>query len=489
MGLGPDPVEQQPPDGGPGAQLGHARRLALLERVEEALHVAGQRRVGGEEREVGVEPGVAGVVVAGPEVDELAPAALDPDGLGVHLARGQGQHPDPRVLEAEAPFQVLQLVEAGAGLEQHRHVLPGPRGLDERLGQHVVVAHPVEGGAHGGDLGVARRRPGEVLHRVVPLVRVEDHLIAQRDAGEGVLREAGDHPGPQRGELEGGRGVVHQRGDHAQVERGLHPEDLGRLEAERDADRLGPVRREVLLDLQVAGAAVEPGLERGREVLPVEAELVDGGEPDHPQLVQFQVAPFQEEVAAQPQELAEPDVGAVPPRDLQQAGQAVGEADQVLEHAEPGREVEGLGADLADRVGPQHVGAGGHLLGQEGPEVVELLPGQRGDRDHPDGVGLELVEQPPVGLAGGVGLAAGLPEELLVGRGSALLQERPGDAGGEELVEVGRPDAEEAEPLHQGEVGAPGLLEDPAVEAQPRQFLFDEHVLSPARGATSPHPG
>ena len=283
--------------------------------------------------------------------------------------------------------------------------------------------------------------------------------------------------------------MVHQGGDHAQVERRLHPEDLRSLQAERDADRLGPVGREVLLDLQVAGAAVEPGLERGREVLPVEAELVDGGEPDHPQLVELEVAPLQEEVAAQAQELAEADVGSVPPRDLQEAGQAVGEADQVLEHAEPRREVEGLGADLTDRIGAQHVGAGSHLLGQEGTEVVELLPGQRGDRDHPDGVGLELVEQPPVGLAGGVGLAARLPQELLVGRGSALLQERPGDAGGEELVEVGGPDGEEAKPLHQGEIGSPGLLEDPAVEAQPRQFLFDEHVRSPARGATSPHSG
>ena len=258
-------------------------------------------------------------------------------------------------------------------------------------------------------------------------------------------------------------------------------EDLLGLQAQRDADRFGPVGWEVALHLQVAGAPVEPGLEGGREIFPVEPELVDGGEPDHPQLVQLEVAGVEEEVAAQPQELAEPDEGSLAPRDLDEAGEAVRQPDEVLEHAHAGGEVERLGAHLADRLGPEHVGARCDLLGQEGAEVVELLARERRHRHHPDGVALELVEESPVGLAGPVGLRLRLAQELLVRGRLPGLQEGAGDPRREEFVQVRGPDGEEPEPLHEREVRTPGLLEHPPVEAQPGEFLFDDHGPCPTQ--------
>ena len=274
------------------------------------------------------------------------------------------------------------------------------------------------------------------------------------------------------------RAVVHDAGEEPEIQGRQGPHHLLGLEAERLPDRLGPVRRELVLDLEVAHLPLEPALERGRELVPVDVHLVDGGQPDHAQLVELGRAAGQEQVGAQAQQLAEPDVGILAAGDLDQSRDAVRHAQQVLEHAVAAGEVQGPAPDLAQRLDAQHVGARRHLLRQERAEVGALGAGERARRDDADAQVLELGEERPVGRLCPLQLGARLLEERPVLLRPAPLHERAPDARREELVHVRGPDGEEPEALERGKVGPARLVEDPAVELEPGELLWRLHGSS-----------
>ena len=69
------------------------------------------------------------------------------------------------------------------------------------------------------------------------------------------------------------------------------------------------------------------------------------------------------------------------------------------------------------------------------------------------------------------------------------LAHQPGDADGEELVEVGGADRDEAQPLQQRMGGVLRLLHHAVVEVQPGQFAVDEPVRTAGRSMAIPDAG
>ena len=143
-------------------QRGHPQDVVVVRRVlqphvaEELDGVASDGGVGGDERQVGVEPRRLLVVVAGAQLrDVLQPVvglARDAADLRMHLVVAEAiDHLAAGLLEALRPFDVVAFVEPRAQLEQRRDLLAGFRRSDERLGQVRLAREPVERDLDGDD--------------------------------------------------------------------------------------------------------------------------------------------------------------------------------------------------------------------------------------------------------------------------------------------------------------------------------------------------
>ena len=429
-----------------------------------------------EEREVGVEAPVHGVVVARGEVHVAASRAPHGEHLGVHLvALGQGQDADAGLAEEQAPVQVLQLVEARAALQQHGHVLARARGPHEALGDGVARPHAVEADAQLIHFRVGGGAVHEALHHAVVVQRVVEGGVALVQQGEGIVLEVGRAAWRQRRIAQGrrlplGRVHVHQRVQVAVVERRREAEGGLRGQLQRLAHLVDP--GEGALHLQPRGRALGTVLDGLREVVPARPFQIEVGQPRDAHLVHGQVL-GQEEVAAQAHERPQPHERPRPPGHGQQARQGVGQAHEVVERFAPRRQVEGAAGQPRQRPRIEQVRARRRLLREVGPEVAALQRRQlRGVQQvHADA--RQLVPQLLVDLGGLqralVGLGEGRAVLLALGLAAApRAAEDAVDARREELVEVGGEDGEEAQLLQQGHVLARGLQQHAVVEAQPR---------------------
>ena len=107
--------------------------------VEQVGDVGGDRRVDGEQPDVLVQPRGLRVVVAGPDVDVAAQAAVrllpdDQRELAVGLQPDHAVHDMAAgVLERAGPLDVGLLVEAGRDLDDDEDLLAGLGGVDQRV--------------------------------------------------------------------------------------------------------------------------------------------------------------------------------------------------------------------------------------------------------------------------------------------------------------------------------------------------------------------
>ena len=168
------------------------RHAEAGQHVEEVGQVLAQRRVAGEEPEVGVEPRGARVVVAGADVhvapDVVALAAHHQHDLGVGLEpRHAVAHVDAHVLQPLRPDDVVLLVEARLQLDQHRHLLAPLGGVRQQPRDAGVAAGAVERQLDGQHVGVVGGLLEEALHRgLEAVVRVVQEEVALADDVEDV---------------------------------------------------------------------------------------------------------------------------------------------------------------------------------------------------------------------------------------------------------------------------------------------------------------
>jgi len=297
-------------------------------------------------------------------------------------------------------------------LEQHRHVLAGARGLDERGGEDVVLPHAVERRSDRGDGWIGRRRAREGLDGFIALVRMEEDDIAAVDALERLQHEPVRATSRHLHRREFGlrRSVVGDLRDEPQIERRRDLHHLFLPEPEGEANGLPPEGRKPPLDLEVADAPVEATLERGRQVGPVEGDPVDARHADHAELVKSRALAAEEEVWAQAQQLPQANIHARPPRDREHARDAVRHAYQGGGGRGAAGEVERLAAHVADGLGADDVRARGHLLREVRAEVALLLQRQLRRREDANSQPAEVDQEGVVRARGQLGLRVRLAQ-------------------------------------------------------------------------------
>ena len=159
--------------------------------VEHGRHVRGQLLAGREKAEVGVEAGGGGVVVAGAEVgvapDDLPLLPDDEHRLRVRLqSRDAVDHVHASLAHEASPLYVGRLVEARLEFDDHSHLLPVLRGLDERSDKRRVGAGAVEGLLDRQDMGVFGGLSQKIEYRLEAVVGMLEQDIALADMPEDV---------------------------------------------------------------------------------------------------------------------------------------------------------------------------------------------------------------------------------------------------------------------------------------------------------------
>ena len=493
------------------------RRLAAVaaEVVEQVGDVLADGLVGGDQPEVLVGPGRLGVVVARADVG----VAADAVGLVAdhHRELAVGLQPDLAVddvaaglLELAGPADVGRLVEARLDLDQRQHLLARLGGVDEGVDDRGVAGRAVErllDGQHvrvGGGLleealhGRRERVVRVVQQYVVPTGRLE-HVDRRRRLDVGQLAVGDRHEG---GVLEVLAGEVGDVVQPAQVERTGHADDLLRRDAELGDQQVEHLRGDRLLDLEPHGRAEPPAqqlllqcLEQVLGVVLLDLEILVAGDPEGVELQHLHAG-------EQPLEVLADDV-------LERHEALVAEGDEAAErgrHLDP-CEVLLAGLGVADQHGhvqrePGDVGERVSRVDGERREdredalleeplaellllAVEVVPPHQVDpvgrqRRH-QVVAEEL--RVPLALLGGAGPdrlehvarhQPGRRPNRHAGRDPAL---EAGHADHEELVEVAGEERHRPHPLEQRQVVVLGQLEQPQVEAQPRQLAVEEPVV------------
>ncbi len=210
-GLAPDALlEGLAQAEGRGQEVPEAARPRVAgEHVEELGDVLAERLAAREEPEVPVEPARPRVVVPGGQVAVAAQAvgilANHQAGLAVGLVADQAVD-DVRahVLERPRPADVGLLVEPGAQLHQHRHLLALLGGPGEGLGDRGRGAHAIQRHLDREHPGIAGRFLDEAGDVIEGVIRVVHEHVAGADGAPDVRRllERRHRPRRQRAILE-----------------------------------------------------------------------------------------------------------------------------------------------------------------------------------------------------------------------------------------------------------------------------------------------
>ena len=414
---------------------------------------------------------------------------------------------DAGLLQALGPGDVALLVETGLELDQDRH-LDAPLGRpDEVLGDDRVTGRAVQGHLDREDVGVVGGLTDELLdrghERVVRVVH--EHVLAPDDLEEAALLlqrvgQAGLRDRHPRLVLQLRPVEPVQCPQPGEVERRAVERDVVLGEIELGDEELQDAVRRPRLDLQPHGAseaaAAQLHLQGDEEVvglLLLDGEVGVAGDPEHP--VVHHRHPREQRVEVRRDQVLQEDEAL-----------AVGEGDepgQGRRHLHPGEalgavevvedrdgQVERQVGDVGERVRRVDTQWGEH---REDPfvedlvEVLAVVEVEVRPAAHDDPVGLdgrhELAEVQVLLLADQV-LDPVADLQQLLARGPPVRRElrQPGCdlvlEGGhpdlEELVEVGREDGGELQPLQERRAGIGGQREHPLVEVEPGQLPVEE---------------
>ena len=167
-------------------------RLGIAgDEIEHPRDVAPERRVGGEQRDVGVDARRDRVIVAGAEMaigDERARFAPHHHRqLGVSLQLDETEHHlRAGALEIAGPTNVGLLVETRLQLDQRGDRLARFGRFDQRANDRTVGRSAIERLLDRHDVGIARRLDEELHHDVEGFVGMVDDEILLTDRGEAV---------------------------------------------------------------------------------------------------------------------------------------------------------------------------------------------------------------------------------------------------------------------------------------------------------------
>ncbi len=498
------------------AQRGDGQLLHLLgpgiagHEVEGASGVPAQGFVAGEEGQVGIDLGRDGVVVARAEMAVAAQLAIlaphHQADLGVGLQLHEAiDHLGAGPFQVTGPADIGLFVEAGLQLDHGGDRLAQFGGLGQRLDDGAVLGRAVQGLLDGHHIGVAGRLAQELHHHVEALERVVDHDVLLADGGKTVAAEVAHALGEAGivGREQQVRAVVHQQllGVH-QADQPIQREHVDGVDmhfvGDQRAQVIGHVGIDGQADAMAPAAALQGAFEHPHQVLGLFVDF------------HFRVTDDAE------------DARRIHPEAGEQLVQE--QAHHVLDGDEAHR-LAGQADEAVHQMGQRHQGAqhlavfqagqmqhqGDAQIGDEG-ERMRRIDGQgRQDREHmlheagfqPLAVGLGQLDRLDHGNAGFAQfLAQHAPHPLLVGQqvlggtvdgGQLLGRGQPvlgmgghagldlalqaGHAHHVELVQVGRGDGQEAQPLQQGMAHILGLFQHPGVEGQPRKLAVDEPVL------------
>ena len=165
--------------------------------------VARDHRIGGEERQVGVDARGDRMIIAGADMhigrERAALAPHHQRQLGVGLEFDEAVHDlHAGAFEVARPADIGLLVEARLQLDQRGDRLAGFGGLDQRPHDRAVGGGAVERLLDGDDIGIARRLLQELHDHVEGFVGMMDDQILLPDRGEAVAAVIADAFGKAR---------------------------------------------------------------------------------------------------------------------------------------------------------------------------------------------------------------------------------------------------------------------------------------------------
>ncbi len=178
-------------DGGDQQVVELVAPVGVFDVLEHALHLCGDVRMAGQQREVGIDLGGLLVEVAGPDMGiahRLAVfVASNQAELGVDLeARHPEHHLDPGIGENVGPVDVGGFVETGAQLHHHGHLLAVVGGIDEGVDDPRLLGDPVDIDANGADRRIERRLTHQLGEVVELVVRVVEQDVLLGNGIEGI---------------------------------------------------------------------------------------------------------------------------------------------------------------------------------------------------------------------------------------------------------------------------------------------------------------
>src|SRR6266581_46806 len=492
------------------------------ELLENLIHVLADFLVRRQQSEIRVESRGARMIVARGNM-RVAPqpalfAAHHERHLGVRLVPDYAvHHVRADFLELRRPVQIRFLVEAREQLDDDRDLLAPLRSVDQVLHQNRVGAGPIHGLLDRDHAGIVDRLLQEVDHGVERLKRMVQQDVAFPDDTEqiGTFFQLFGDTRDERGKLE--RGSVDQIGDlHQayQVHGPVHAVQVVCGQLELLQEKLLELRRDIVRDLEPHGvpemALRELSGERGAKVLDlllVQEQVAVAGDPErvrapHGHALEERLHERLKDRSQQHEDVAlardgfrqldhsRQGAGSLHDRRSGIAPEGVaalelhGEIQALVEHARKGmRRIESDGRQERDHFPQEIVVQPGALF--PGPlrlreEAHAFLRTPRKNF---------LVEQPILLRDQRMGALTDQGENLrrrrlsgnryLIAEPETLLQ--LGDADLEELVQVARQDAQEAQPLQRRKPPVLGLGEHALVESQNGELAREELRLDLAR--------
>ena len=483
------------------------------EEIEEIGGVFAEVRMGGKEREIGIEFGGAGVVVAGAEVDIAAEAifvAANHEGdFAMDLVVDDSvDDVDAGFFEAASPGDIIGFVEAGFEFDDGGDLFAIADGFHEGADDPGVATGAVEGLFDGEDLGVG----GGLLEKIDDagevFVGVMNEDVALADDGEEIIgtAKAGGDGGDERfiAEFWGVIAFTDCHEAHG-VERAIDQVEVIFLEVESFEEELGDFGGASVIEFEANGVAfpaiMEFVFDRFEEVTGVgfvDVELAISGDAEVPETENF--CSWKEIGEVMADELAEVDKIA----SIAIAGEAneAGEDARDLDNGEASigvtvafdfeldDDIEGFVEELGEGVGGIDAEWGedwadiGAVIGFEPGAIVgvkvgivedvNVIFGESGEEiiapaavsvfDH----GADSAVDGAVDFAGGFAIDAPFDDLAF-----DLLFEA-GDADFEKLIEIGVGNREEFDAFEEGVGGVEGFVENALIEFEPTEFATEK---------------